>query len=269
MKMPKIALFKYRALLFAFIITGIVMPAFAQVDQGELEQNLAPITFINYEGPHAIIETREQIRQIGVGLGQEIAGGAQRAGAGGRYFVIHCVSGPDGNKLDADIFGLGVDVGVDHIRNLRTIIQGYLQAAYNYSERDAALLAEYITIYNAVYRGDWDYFLSRYKNQVIENLARERTGLSIRYDEWPGRTLIVIPLGFTGLSSIDTTTISDSRVIEELRREDDRGVEQRRDMVDLKEREAAEAEQRARVEREAIREEEQRIAQERAQAAQQ
>jgi hypothetical protein len=49
-----------------------------------------------------------------------------------------------------------------------------------------------------------------------------------------------------------------------MRKEDDRGVEQRKDMVDLKEREADAAEQRAAVQREAIREEEQRITRERA-----
>ncbi|MDR3021055.1 MAG: hypothetical protein LBU66_09185, partial [Treponema sp.] len=153
-------------------------------------------------------------------------------------------------------------------RNLRTIIQGYLQNAYDYSERDAAVLAEYITIYNAVYRGNWDYFTERYKNQVISHLSRERTGLSIRYDEWPGRTLILIPLGHGGISAVDTTTISDRRVVEELRREDDFGVSQRQDMVDLKEREADDAERRAQTEREVIRREEREIDRERQEIAQ-
>jgi hypothetical protein len=237
--------------------------AFAQVDQGELQQSLAPVTFINYEGPHARIETREQIRQIGAGLGRTVKGGAEQAGGSNRYFVIHSVSAPEGAKLDADIFGLGVDTGVDHIRNLRTIIQGYLQEAYGYTASDAALLAEYVTIYNAVYRGDWDYFAGRYKTAALNHLSREKTGLSIRYDEWPGRTLMLIPLGIGGLSSVDTGAISDSRVVEEMRKEDDMGVEQRKDMVDLKEREAEQAEQRATTEREAIREEERRITEER------
>ena len=260
-------------LLFVWII-GMSAGLFAQdnssrpVDQGELEKNLAPVTFYNYEGPHARIETREQIRQIGVGLGQAVRGGAARTGAQGRYFVIHSVTAPEGAKLDADIFGLGVDVGVDHIRNLRTIIQGYLQEAYSYTQRDASLLAEYITIYNAVYRGDWEYFSSRYKTPVIENLTEDQAGLSIRYDEWPGRTLMLIPLGIGGLSSIDTSAITDSRVVEELRKEDDRGVEQRQEMVDLKEREAAQAEQKAASEREGVRREEQRIAEERGQVDQ-
>ena len=254
--------------IFCLLFVMAAPVIFSQVDEGELQKNLAPVNFINYEGPHSRIETREQIRNIGVELGREIKAGNSRAGTAGRYFVIQCKSEVDGSKIDADIFGLGVDTGVDHIRNLRTIIQGYLQEAYGYTERDAALLAEYITIYNAVYRGDWDYFTSRYKGLVVQNLTRERAGLSIRFDEWPGRTLMLIPMGMGGLSSIDTTTISDDRVIEEMRKEDDRSVEQRKDMVDLKEREAEEAEQKAQVQREAIKEEERKITQEKSEVEQ-
>jgi len=255
-------------IVFTAIFTigaGIV---YAQIDQGELERNLAPVSFVNYEGPHTRIETREQIRQIGVGLGQAVKAGSGQTGATNRYFVIHSVSDPDGEKLDADIFGLGANAGVDHVRNLRTIIQGYLQEAYDYSARDAALLAEYITIYNAVYRGNWDYFVQRYKTPVIGHLNRQDAGLSVRYTEWPGKTLMVIPLGIGGLSSIDTTTITDSRVVEEMRKEDDRGVEQRRDMVDLKERESDAAAQQAAEQREAARNEERAVAGERSQVEQ-
>jgi len=287
MKMPKCTFLRFRTLLVILILAGISAVSYAQVDQDELS-DLPPVVFINYEGPHTRIDTREQIRQIGVVVGQSIANSERglaptlaemsyesrreysyrfNSGALNRYFVIHSVSGPEDNKINADIFGLGVDAGVDHVRNLRTIIQGYLQSAYDYNASDAALLAEYITIYNAVYRGNWDYFLSRYKTPVISNLTRERTGLSIRYDEWPGRTLIVIPLGIGGLSAIDTSTISDRRVVEEMRREDDQGIPQRQDMVDLKEREADEAERRAQAERDAIQQEAAQVAQERQQTA--
>jgi hypothetical protein len=251
------------SILFAGILAGNAGRLYAQVDRAELESNQAPITFINYEGPHARIETRSQIRNIGFGPGLAVKSGTARPGSLNRYFVIHLVSPAEGTKLDADIFGLGVDSGVDHVRNLRLIIQGYLEGAYNYSSQDAALLAEYITIYNAVYRGDWNYFSDRYKTLVVQNLNQEKAGLTIRFDEWPGQTLMLIPLGPGGLSSVDTSSLSDQRVVDELRNDDDRGVEQRRDMVDLKEREADAAEQRAAVQREAIREEEQRIAQER------
>lgn len=251
---------------FLFAIPGI----HAQVNQSELE-NLGPVEFINYEGPYSRIETRAQIRSIGYSLGQAVKDGTARPGGTGRYFIIHSVSGVDGSKLDADIMGLGADVGVDHIRNLRLIVQGYLEAAYEYTERDAALLAEYITIYNAVYRGDLSYFNSRYKTPVINNLSQEKTGLALRYDEWPGQTLMVIPLGNGrgGLSTVDTSSIGDSRVIEQLRQEPGMGIDQRKDMVDLLEREADQASQQAAITREAIQQEEQRIARERQQAQQQ
>ena len=288
MKMQKCALPKYRGILAIIILAGVAVSGYTQVNQDEL-QNLPPVVFLNYEGPYTRIDTREQIRQIGAVLGVQIfnaEGGTgtapilisaeQRrtssytieAGARNRYFVIHCVSEAEGGKIDADIFVLGADAGVDHIRNLRTIIQGYLQTAYSYSERDAALLAEYITIYNAVYRGNWDYFTERYKTQVIDNLVRDRAGLSIRYDEWPGRTMILIPLGYGGLSSVDTSVISDRRVIEELRNESDLGVPQRQDMVNLMERESAQAEERAQAERDAARQEETAINNARAENAQ-
>jgi hypothetical protein len=251
--------------LFFFGLLLINPSLFSQVNRDEME-NLGPVEFINYEGPYTRIDTWAQIRDIGYSLGILIRDGQVRAGATNRYFVIHSVSPADGLKLDADIFGLGVDVGVDHIRNLRMIIQGYLEGAYSYSARDAAILAEYITVYNAVYRGDLNFFSARYKNPVMENLTRERVGLSIRFDEWPGQTLMLIPLGMVSagpLSSIDTSALIDSRVLEQFREEADMRLDTRRDMVDLLERQAEEAALQAETQREAIRQEQTALAQER------
>jgi|TergutMp193P3_1026864.scaffolds.fasta_scaffold12695_4 hypothetical protein len=285
MEMSKFAFLKNKVLLAITIFAVVAAAGYAQVDRDELK-DLPPVVFINYEGPHAQLDTWEEIRQIGVGLGGVISEREKglaptldamsadqkrtysykfESGAQNRYFIIHSVSGPEGDKIDADILGLGVDTGVDHIRNLRLIIRGYLQSAYNYSGADAALLAEYITVYNAVYRGNWDYFTKRYKTPVISNITKEKAGLSIRYDEWPGRTLIVIPLGRGGLSAIDTSTITDNRVVEEMRREDDQSVPQRQEMVGLIEREAAEAERQAQDQRESIRQDERQVAEDRRQ----
>ena len=275
-------------IIVAIIFIGFTAAVYSQVEQAELE-NLPPVVFINYEGPHTTVNTREEIRQIGVALGNVIAeregskaadlaamsleerrAHSYRFDAGplNRYFIIHSVSQRENGKLDADIMGLGVDTLVDHVRNLRVILQGYLQSAYSYSADDALLLAQFITIYNAVYRGNWDYLSSRYKTPVMDNLTRERAGLSIRFDEWPGRTLMLIPLGHGGLSAIDTSVITDRRVIEELRKEEDQGVPQRQEMVNLMEREAERAEQRAQIERETARQEERQVAQERMETAQ-
>jgi len=281
---------RYKIPIIAIILTGIAVTAFAQVNEPELS-DLPPVEFINYVGPYYMYNTREEIRQVGVVLGDIIQNRERglsptlaamsledrraysylfTAGSPSLYRVIHSVSGPEGNKLDADVFILGVDVGVDHIRNLRTIVQGYLQAAYNYNASDALLLAEFITIYNAVYRGHWDYFTERYKTPVIEHLTRDRAGLSIRYDEWPGRTLMLIPLGIGGgLNAIDTSVITDSRVIEEMRREEDQGIPQRQQMVDLIERQAEEAAQQAQEQRQEAQQQQQQTQQQQTQQQQQ
>jgi multidrug efflux pump subunit AcrA (membrane-fusion protein) len=260
---------RYVILLVLFASAAAASVFSQAVDRAELEENQgAGIEFINYVGPHAIVESIDQIRNIGYSLGTAVKSGAAQSGDQERYFVIHSVSADDGTKLDADILGFGVDVSVDHIDNVRRIIQGYLEGAYDYSVDDAALLARYITIYNAVYRSNIEYFTSAYKTPVIENLTADKAGLSIRYDEWPGRTLMVIPLmvGEAGsLSAIDTTSITDENVIDEMRQEDDMGLDDRKEMVDLKEREAEEAAQEAEAQREAIAEEESRIAEERQQ----
>ena len=238
------------------------------IDYAELENNLSPVSFINYEGPYARIDTRRQIWDIGYSLGLSVRQGTELAGSRSRYFIYHSVSGPESNRLNADIFGLGSDAGVDHIRNLRLIIQGYLEAAYQYSPQDAALIAEFSTIYNAVFRGNWDYFNTRYKTPLVTYLAPtpDRAGLSIRFDEWPGQTLMTLPLltaAAGSLSAIDTGTITSPEVIDEMRKDDGRGVEARQGMVDLKEREAEAAQAAAQAQRERIAEEERRIAAER------
>ena len=254
-----------RTLFFCVLFSSALIAGHAQVDRDELQRRQAPVDFVNFEGPVIRNETREQIRQIGVSLGQAIAAGQTQAGTLGWYFVINAVSPPDGDRLSADIFGIGAGAAVDHIRNVRVIIQGYLQAAYNYSESDAELLAQFVTIYNAVNREDWDFISGRYKAPVLGHLTPQNVGISVRFDEWAGRTRMLIPLsGMGDLSAVDTAAISDMRVIDELRREDDMGIELRMDLVDLMEREAAEAEARAAALREAAALQEQALAEERA-----
>jgi hypothetical protein len=229
---------------FFFILPRDSVSAQDAVNDKELLQHQGTVEFINNNGMPARIDSRSAIQSIGGGLGRAVHRGLDRAGENARYFVIHCVSETKTDKFDADIIGLGANAGVDHIRNLRLIIQGYLESAYLYSPADAALLARYITIYNAVFRGNMDYLSSHYTDLVMSNITADKAGLARRFDEWAGRTLIVIPLGNAepgSLSAVDTTTLTDPQVIDEMRKEPDKDLNSRKDMVDLKEREADEA----------------------------
>lgn len=217
-----------------------------EVNEGEIKTD-DTIEFINYTGTHTTVDTVEQIRGIGTQLGSAVKNGS--AGTLDRYYVMHIVDPNDTKGFDADIIIIGANAGVDHINNMRLIIAGYLQAAYKYSAKDAATIAHFVTIYNAVHRKDLTYFGKKYKQAVTKNLTQEKAGLAIRYDEWAGKTQIVIPLGdarFSDtISAIDTTTISEKDVVEKMREEKDKDISVREDMIDLKERESEEASKRA------------------------
>ena len=200
---------------------GIVTVAFAQESEAEpaaaeLEtENLENVEFINYTGPNDVIDSVSAIRAIGTELGNQIEQEKASSIANrDRYAVVHAVSAEDTAKLDADVFFIGKEASVDHITNLRRIISAYIEAAYSYTEEEADSLAVYITAYNAVYRGQYDVFNSKYKSLVMENLTNEDCGLSKNYAEWPGHSEIVIPLKKeNGKYLVDTSVFNDRYVI--------------------------------------------------------
>ena len=240
-----------RIALVCLCTFALMSMAFAiEVDQSELKQTEnTSIEFINYTGSHDEVDTLRAIAEIGESLG----GAAQRGRAGdmNRYAVIHAVDQSVNTGLDADILIIGSGARVDHINNVRVIIAGYLRRAYGYSEKDANTIAHFVTIYNAVYRGDMDMFKSKYKAIVVNNLTADKVGLALRYDEWSGKTQVVIPLSdqkYSGtLSTIDTSSISDKNVVNKMREQDDKDIATRKDMIDLKERESSAARDRADV----------------------
>jgi P83/100 protein len=235
---------------------------FAQdVAEDELrELGTADIEFINYDGPHDRIDTDEEIRAIGRALAAGLAGGATEYVYSGKYTVIHAVDPSVAQGLDADIIIPLAGARVDHIDNVRRIISGFLEDSYGYSRADADVLARFATIYNAVSRGNMDFFEDRYKQVVVQHLTSANAGLSRRYDEWPGKSRIVIPLsGEGGLGTVDPGELGDAQVVEELRSQEDMGVEDRQELVDLTERVVEEREAAVDREEAAIQEEEQRI----------
>ena len=223
-----------------------------EVNEKELKSaDDTTIEFINYTGPHKVIDSIASIRLIGSGLGKQIATDPSKSAStskNAKYWVVHAVDENETGKLDADILYVGSEATVDHINNLRRIISAYLVSAYGYSEKDADTISVFITVYNAVYRGKIDTFKSKYKNVVIQNLSTENCGLSVNYKDWPGKSEIVIPLydvNNGGLSTVDTSVISDSSVVDSMKEDDDKNVESRKEMVDIKEREADAASEKA------------------------
>ncbi len=224
------------------------------------------VEFINYEGPHSKIETLEEIMGIGIYLGNAIGKDYSTADYAGKYRVIHAVGESVDEGLEADIFMVLRDAEVDHIRNMRYMLAGFLMAAYDFSQEDALLLAEFVTIYNAVYRGKMDFFGGKYRQIVTRNLNPEAAGISTIYTDWPGKTEMLIPLtekaAEGGLGSLSTDTLTGKEVIDQMRTQPDMGLDSRKDITELKEREVEQEQQKIEAEQQAIDQERQQIASE-------
>lgn len=210
------------------------------------------ITFESYTGPHAVFDTADEIVGIGRALAVSRAARETRGDYYGLYSVIRAVDPTERQKLDADLIVFEEKAGVDHIDNVRRIISGYLQGAFAVSRADAELLAVFTTYYNAVYRGLIDELRGKYSAVVMANLSARNAGIAVSYRDWPGRTRLIIPLNPKGplggseaagspVGPVSTGELSEKKVIEQLRSEPDKGLPERKALVDLKEREVEKA----------------------------
>ncbi|MBN1523274.1 MAG: hypothetical protein JW904_02220 [Spirochaetales bacterium] len=254
-----------KGIIFFLICLTVAFPLFSDigVDREELKK-AKDIEFTNYTGPYDRIDTFEEIRGIGVQLGRNISKASTRTTYFGLYSIIHVYTPDDtSGKLDADIFVIESGAGIDHIRNVRTVIAGYLQEAYGYTYDDAFLLARFITLYNAVFRGNVAYFSEAYKSAVMKYLSSSDAGLATVWSEWPGKTKMLIPLseGFEKgkLSSLDTGELTEEEVKDTLRREKDKGIDDRKDMVDLQEKQLEEKEKDLQKDKQDLAEDKQKL----------
>jgi hypothetical protein len=242
-----------RFLLLACVAAVAVCSVWSQnVDERELKSVGEPdIVFESYTGAHSVFDTAEEIVGIGRALALSLRADGRRGEFFGLYSVIRAVDPAETRKLNADLIVFEDKAGVDHIRNVRRIIAGYVETAFGYSRADAELLAVFVTYYNAVYRGKLADLSDRYSSAVMANLSAENAGIALSYREWPGKTRLIIPharAGFLPAGSpgakgagqpgvVSTTELTERRVVEQLRSEPDRGLADRKAMVELKERE--------------------------------
>ncbi len=169
-----------------------------RVDETELKASGSQTAeFINSAGPS---ENTSFLKAVGYRLGEKIVLQKTSSMSTESIHVVHIVGDGEEDKLNADIIYMEKGSVADNIAKLRAIISGYLSAVYSYPQDEADNLAVLITVYNAVYRGKYDAFVSKYKSGVVENLTARNCGLSKRWDEWAGQSRIVIPLHYVNLT---------------------------------------------------------------------
>jgi hypothetical protein len=230
----------------ALLCVSAAVRAAPGVDVNELK-TAAKIEFVDYTGPVDVFQTDLDIRGIGASLGRQARRGAAVATFLMKYSAIHAVDTAEPGKLSADIISLDKEARIDRIANVRRVASAYLSTLYQYPRKDADLIALFVSYYNAVHRGELDYFAGRYKTVVLSHLAKDTVGISTKYHEWPGRTQMVIPLNENAtrdiFGALSTSEISGKEVVEQLKKKDDKGIPERTAINELKQEEVKKGQQ--------------------------
>jgi hypothetical protein len=248
----------HKIIVFSLLVVTPLL--YAQVDSKELQSiGEREIIFENYTGNYDYKESVSSIE----GIGKRLSDGLNNDSAKkeyhylNKYSVYHCISENEADKFNADVISIDDGARVEHIRNVRLIISSYLVNQYRYSKKDAATLAYFITIYNAVYRQDLPYFQNNFKPVVLDYITAENAGLSLKFSEWPGKSRIVIPLsknpqkGKAG--ALNTSELSNKDVIDAAKAEnDDMSIKERKDLVKIKEKEVKELESEIKKDKSAV-----------------
>ncbi|HOF00823.1 MAG TPA: P83/100 family protein [Spirochaetota bacterium] len=226
-------------LLFTVLLNSLFFGLVVDVDEIRSTKDFN-VVFENYTGTHASVDTVSDIRAIGFRLSDMQKNANSTYKFGDKYSIVHAID-QSTDKYDSIIFSIDKDSRVDHIDNVRLIVSSYLEKKLGYKRADAATLAKFATFYNAVYRGKVDYFSTKYNAPTLSYIDTTNAGISTKYSEWAGKTKLIIPLTEDAkkgnISSLDTSEISDKNVVTELRKTEDMGIEDRKDLVEIKEKE--------------------------------
>jgi hypothetical protein len=226
-------------------LTAIIIctPVFS-IDVNILElQSSGKIEFTNYPGRISDSVNFEDVRNIGRTLANDLNNDGNISSYLNKYSAKHFFDTNEPDKNGADIIIPNSNVIILHINWIRQVLTGFIQVKYNYSIEDSKLLATFVTYYNAVHRKDLPYFQNHYQVLASGNMNGNLVGLSTNYTEWAGNSEIIIPLTDKqqDIGALDTLLLTEDDVIEQLRQEDDMGIEERTEMVDLQERQIEQA----------------------------
>ncbi|MBB6212854.1 P83/100 family protein [Borreliella californiensis] len=231
---------KKMLLIFSFFLiflNGFSLNA-REVDRKKLKDFVnMDLEFVNYKGPYDSTNTYEQIVGIGEFLARPLTNSNSNSSYYGKYFINRFIDDQD-KKASVDVFSISSKSELDSILNLRRILTGYLIKSFDYDRSSAELIAKVITIYNAVYRGDLDYYKGFYIEAALKSLTKENAGLSRVYSQWAGKTQIFIPLKKDILSGniesdIDIDSLVTDKVVAALLSENEAGVNFARDITDI------------------------------------
>ncbi|MCX8029130.1 MAG: hypothetical protein N2712_03950 [Brevinematales bacterium] len=222
-------------LTYALILIVPVLSHSISLEEEEIKK-AKKVEFENYKGSVKSISIRELIN-IGYTLA-EMSSEEQKVDYN-NYYILRVL--PTNGLLGADVIFISKYSKVKHINAIRYIITGYLSKQFGYPTKQAFTLSVFVTYYNAFYRSNLDYFKSKYTKRLFY-FTSKNIGISTKYYDWPGKTELVIPTRITLRGEkLNLGEVSKKDVIEEIRaREDDLGIKERKELVEIRKKELEE-----------------------------
>jgi hypothetical protein len=227
-------------LLTLFFIAGAKLQAQISIAEKQF-QNLPKVKFSNYSGPVKQTYNVQDIIAIGTALAADFKDN-KGVYADGRYEIRRIISSSN-DLYSADIFILGATAQANHIKTLNRILSAYVRKQFNYTQKQADTLAQFILNYNALKRGDMEHVKANYAKEVVDFVDPAKVGIALSYRNWPGNTQVLLPLIVSGIygKRLDSKELY-KETVENLQGKPDKGVEEREKMLDVMKKDLAEKE---------------------------
>ena len=198
----------FKKVIFSLLLcaaTGFLFAAEAEeaqidttiLDKAYVETYINDKTSVSWKN----YSTGKQIRDMGRRLGAEIkyqeqVNHAESPYAGGSPdFKYKAVRIYPGTKAGADVIYVERHARVNTIQNMRRIVSGYIERAYDIPMDKADEIAKKVCYWNTNHYNEKSYFKANFQVRVREVFANKTSiiGLARSYRNWPGKTRIVIP----------------------------------------------------------------------------
>jgi hypothetical protein len=186
------------------------------------------VRFTNYNGE---VTKPDRVEDI-IGIGRILADSRSNESASvkDKYYVRRiAVSNRD--LYSADIVGIAKDARVNHIKNVRRILAGYLADSFRRPLKEALTIATFVTYYNSAIRQD-PKLLAAYAPAVVAAVDPAKAGIALNYRDWPGRTEMLIPIEISPFfgSNISSSELYD-QATKQMQQQADMGVPERQEML--------------------------------------
>ncbi|MEN2998901.1 MAG: P83/100 family protein, partial [Brevinematia bacterium] len=193
------------------------------------------VVFENYRGKVKSVSVKQLIN-----IGRKLAEISEEMAVKNHLLYSVTRVPPSEELFGADIIFVSKGSRIKHINAIRFILAGYFSEKFGYRFSEAYILAVFTTYYNAIHRGDIDYFSARYVSDLF-SFTTENIGISTKYYEWAGKTELVIPTKISILGEKPKLgEIGKEDVIRELKKQDDLGLDERKEMVEIRKKELEE-----------------------------